>query len=86
MLIEAHWLLGKVKRYYKPLRKTYEIIKVEYKNMAPQAVLQAAVKAVNDTAGPNGFIPTLLVFGAIPGITERSTLSKNQLQRAKTVN
>jgi hypothetical protein len=25
-----------------------------------------AVKAVNDTAGPNGLVPTLLVYGAYP--------------------
>jgi hypothetical protein len=29
-------------------------------------VLQMAVKAVNDTAGPDGITPTLLVFGAFP--------------------
>ena len=28
-----------------------------------------AVKAVNDTAGPNGLIPTLLVYGAYPRIS-----------------
>jgi hypothetical protein len=28
------------------------------------------VKAVNDTAGPNGLVPTLLVFGAYPRITD----------------
>jgi len=25
-----------------------------------------AVKAVNDTAGPDGLVPTLLVYGAYP--------------------
>ena len=29
-----------------------------------------AIKAVNDSAGLNGLIPTLLVFGAFPRITE----------------
>jgi len=28
-----------------------------------------AVKAVNDTAGPDGLIPTLLVYGAYPRIS-----------------
>jgi hypothetical protein len=31
---------------------------------------QMAVKAVNDTAGLNGLIPTLLVFGAYPRMTD----------------
>ena len=28
-----------------------------------------AVKAVNDTTGPNGLVPTLLVYGAYPRIS-----------------
>ena len=36
-----------------------------------------AVKAVNDTAGPNGLVPTLLVYGAYLriGKLDPSTLS-----------
>ena len=30
------------------------------------ATLQTAVKAVNDTAGPDGLVPTLLVYEAYP--------------------
>ena len=43
-----------------------------------------AVKAVNDTAGPNGLVPTLLVYGAYlrmskldppaPSITEQDAI------------
>jgi hypothetical protein len=29
-----------------------------------------AVKAVNNTAGPDGLVPTLLVFGAFSQMTE----------------
>jgi hypothetical protein len=38
--------------------------------------LQIAVKAVNNTAGLNGLVPTLLVFRAYPRMTDiNSTLS-----------
>lgn len=35
------------------------------------AILQSACKSVNDTVGPDGFVPTLLVYVAIksPGST-----------------
>jgi hypothetical protein len=33
-------------------------------------MLQMAVKAINDSAGPDGIVPTLLVFGAYPQLTE----------------
>lgn len=86
MPIKAHWLLGKIERYHKPLRKAYKIIKVECKDIISQTSLQTVVKAVNNIIGPNGLIPTLLVFGAIPRITNDLALLKNQTQRAETVN
>jgi hypothetical protein len=35
--------------------------------------LQIAFKAINDSAGPNNLIPTLLVFRAYPRIVESDT-------------
>jgi hypothetical protein len=29
-----------------------------------------AFKAINDTIGPNGLVPTLLVYGALPRMVE----------------
>jgi hypothetical protein len=45
-----------------------------------------AVKTVNNTAGSNGLIPTLLVFGAFPRISHDSPLSPLITKRAKAVN
>eukprot|EP00171_Calliarthron_tuberculosum_P018717 IDg18717t1 len=52
-----------VKRYHSPLRHSYNIIRAEFPN-----TLQYAVKALNVSAGPDGLVPTLLVFGALPRI------------------
>jgi hypothetical protein len=38
-------------------------------DVTPDNALQMAVKAVNDTAGFNGFVPTLLVFGTYPRLS-----------------
>jgi len=40
-----------------------------------------AFKALNDTAGPDGLVPTLLVFGAYPRIVESDALSPTVTQR-----
>jgi hypothetical protein len=45
-----------------------------------------AVKAVNNTAEPNGLIPTLLVFEAFPRISHNSPPSPSITKRAKAVN
>ena len=69
MLIETYWFIGKVKKYYAPIRRAYEIIIKELGGTGPRAHrLQMAIKAVNDTANPNGLVLTLLVFGAYPKI------------------
>ncbi|EED11471.1 hypothetical protein TSTA_007610 [Talaromyces stipitatus ATCC 10500] len=49
---------------------SYEIIKKELPDLPKDAALQMAVKAVNNTAGPDGLVPTLLVFGAYPRMVE----------------
>jgi len=64
--VEAHNSVGKVERYHAPLRRAYEIISSELEDASEELTLQMAVKAVNDSAGPDGLVPTLLVFGAYP--------------------
>ena len=44
-----------------------------------------AVKALNDSAGPNGIVPTLLVFGAYPQMTESSPPSPSVAQRIEAI-
>jgi hypothetical protein len=75
--VEAANTMGLVKCYHKPLRQAYEIIDDEFKDNSNGSIpkvliLQMAVKAVNDTAGYDGLVPTLLVFGAYPQMSELS--------------
>jgi hypothetical protein len=47
--------------------------------------LQITVKAVNDLVGSDGIVPTLLVFGAYPRMTEDSAPSPSVVQRAEAI-
>jgi hypothetical protein len=49
-----------------PLHCVYEIISLELKGASKKLTLQIAVKAVNNSTGPDGLIPTLLVFSTYP--------------------
>ncbi|KAI1439012.1 hypothetical protein GGR50DRAFT_685073 [Xylaria sp. CBS 124048] len=80
--VEAHWSIGKVERYHAPIRRAYEIFTEEVQG-SKASRLQMAVKAVNDTANPDGLVPTLLVFGAYPRINMDSPPTSSQLQRAQ---
>jgi hypothetical protein len=77
--IEAHHSIGKLERYHGPLRRAYEIMDQELKRTRKEVLLQMALKAINDSVGPNGLVPTLLVFGAYPRMSEYDAL-RYQLQ------
>jgi hypothetical protein len=43
------------------------------------------VKTVNNSAGPDGIVPILLVFGAYPKMTESSASLPFIIQRAEAI-
>jgi hypothetical protein len=73
--VEAHYLVGIVERYHNMVRRAYKIITAEIKGINKDVALQMAFKAINDTAGLDGIIPILLVYGALPRISEYNPLS-----------
>src|SRR5579871_1486997 len=82
--VEAAWSIGITERYHFVLRRAYKII-VEETQAEKEVALQMAVKAVNDSAGPNGLIPTLLVFGAFPRMTEMDPPAPSIAVRAMAI-
>lgn len=55
-----------VERYQEPIRSAFRIINIEIPSIDQECALQYAVKSVNDSFGPEGLLPTLLVYGALP--------------------
>lgn len=83
--IESPSTMSHVERYHAPLRAAYKKIRDSLPRLeSDEDCLQLAVKAVNDTIGPEGLCPTLLVFGAIPR-PARKTPAPQQLERAKAI-
>lgn len=65
--IECRGSRGMVERYHAPLKAAYKRIRRELGTSASTAeCLKHAVYASNTATGPEGFCPTLLVFGALP--------------------
>jgi hypothetical protein len=84
--VEAHNSIGKVERYHGPLKRAFEVISANLGNaITPDHVLQMAVKAVNDTAGPDGLVSTLLVFGIYPRLLTSLPSSPSLTVRANAV-
>lgn len=55
-----------VERCHEPIRRAYKIVKREAPDLYKEAALQSEVKAVNDSVGPDGLVPTLLLYGTLP--------------------
>jgi hypothetical protein len=83
--VEAHNSIGKVERYHAPLRRAYQILASELPDTSKDLILQMAVKAINDSAGPDGIVPTLLVFGAYPRMSRDSPPSPSVIERAEAI-
>jgi hypothetical protein len=63
----------------------YQIISEELPDLSKEAALQMAFKAVNDTVGLDGIVPTLLVFGAYPRLVESDAPSSLTVSHRATV-
>ena len=68
--VEAHNSVSIVKRYHGSVRRAYQIITAEVPDVSKDTALQMAFKAVNDSTGPDGLVPTLLVYGAYLRMSE----------------
>ena len=77
--IEVHSSLGLCKRFHQPLRTIYRKIMVSHPETDNTLALSLAVKAMNDTLGPEGFVPSALVFGEYPEVHTESETPRGRL-------
>ncbi|KAM4065471.1 cwf18 domain containing protein [Hirsutella rhossiliensis] len=78
--------IGPLESYHASLRRAFNILHAEIGHTtSAETVLQMAVKAINDTAGPDGLVPTLLVFGAYPRVSTDSPPSASTLKRSEAM-
>lgn len=64
--IEAHLSIVKGEIYHYPLRGILDVVKKEYKHLPNRIILWMSIKSINDNMGPNGLVPSLLVYIVIP--------------------
>jgi hypothetical protein len=83
--VEAYNSIGKVERYHGQLRQAYKILSSKLLSANKEAILQMAVKAVNDSAGLDGIVLTLLIFRAYLCITRDSPPSPFITEQAEAI-
>lgn len=83
--VESHHLLGLGERYHAPLRQVYLKIRHEHPEVDKITALRLSVKALNDTMGPEGLVPSLLVFGVLPRFPSVNTELPDQIARMEAL-
>jgi hypothetical protein len=81
--VESHNSLGLGERMHEPLRRIYRKVSYDFPTAPPAIVLKCATKALNDTMGENGLVPSLLVFGIVPMFPILSSKLPEQQERMR---
>ena len=87
--IESHTSMGIGERYHAPLRNTFRKLKLDYSLVDPSLLLSMSVFAMNITLGPEGVVPSVLVFGEFPSLRmlhEPPTPEATVFDRARVAN
>ena len=79
--VQSHNALGVGETYHSFLRQIYRKVHHATPGISPQNALMLAIKAMNDSAGPQGLVPTLLIFGVVPRITVVPSELPEQISR-----
>lgn len=64
--VESHHSNGQIESAYAILRRTYWAVRKDHPKKKPELALAVSRKAINETRGPKGLVPLLLVFGEMP--------------------
>lgn len=85
---ESHNSLGAGEKYHSTLRTIYQKVRTEHRNVPVDVALTICVKAMNDSVGPHGLVPSLLVFGVMPRMpglaTKEFPRQRERLMAART--
>lgn len=64
--IKSHHSVGPGERYHAPFRRVFRITLNRYPSLDSETVLRYSVEAMNDSVGPEGLVPSFLVYGTLP--------------------
>lgn len=88
--VKARYFIGMVEYYHGPFSRVYSVITIEILGNEPELALWMSFKAINDLVSCNGLVPTLLVLGPYPRMTEldapSTSMSQHSIAMKKAIN
>ena len=83
--VESHNAINVGERYHSFLRRIFNKIASSHEDLPPSHLLALSIRAMNDTSGTNGLVPTLLVFGVLPRIPILPSKLPDQVKRLQVM-
>ncbi len=80
---QSHNSLGLCERYHSIIRRVYNKVKEDLLSLDKETSLFLAVHEVNNITGPDGLMPLILVYGAVPRTPLTNSTSLPPRQRAR---
>ena len=78
---ESHHSLGSGERYHASLRQVYLEVRHEHTSVDKETTLKIAVKALNNTMGPEVLVISYRVFGVLPKFPAVNSQLPDQVER-----
>ena len=85
MPVEAYNSIRKIECYHTLLHYTYQILASKLSDTLKNLILQIVVKAINNSASPDGIVPMLLVFSVYPCMLRDSLSSSSVIEQAEAI-
>lgn len=83
--VDSHNALGAGERYYVYLRQLFRRVRADHPNAPITLALSISVSAMNQTAGPRGLSPILLVFEVHPRMPVNPVDLSNRRERCRAL-
>ena len=79
--IESRICNGITEWYYDAPRQIFNCIKGNFTEVGVQAALRRAIKVISNTKGPEGLVPSPLIYGKAPTYPAINTVFSSQMNR-----
>lgn len=81
--VESYNSIGVEERHHGPLLRVFRKVKEDHPRLDYHTTLRLAIKGCNDTLGPHGLIPTMLVFGSMSSLPIGNSKQSKKYERIK---
>lgn len=80
-VVEIPNSIGVGERYHEPLRRVFRKLRLEHPDTDREMILRYAVKGINYSVVPDGFVPAYLIYGTFPSFPVTNADIPSQKER-----